>query len=70
MNKKLPLNNFKWSDPNKYTSGFIRNYDDESDKGYLLEVDVHYPKHLHNAQSDQSFLPEKRKKYINPLNMK
>ena len=45
MNKKLPLNNFKWSDPNKYTSGFIRNYDDESDKGYLLEVDVHYSKH-------------------------
>ena len=67
MNKKLPLNNFKWSDQNKYTSEFIKNYDGESDKGYLLEVDVHYPKHLHNAHSDLSFLPEKRKKLHKPF---
>ena len=37
MIKKLPLNGFKWSDPNKYTSKFIKNYDEKSNKGYLFE---------------------------------
>ena len=41
MSRKLPLNNFKWSDQNKFTSEFIKNYDEnKSDKGYLLEVDI------------------------------
>ena len=58
--KKLPLNGFKWSDPKKYTSGFIKNYDDEKNKGYLLEVDIEYPKHLHKSHEDLPYLPEKR----------
>ena len=27
---------------------FIKNYDEDSDKGYILEIDVKYPKRLHN----------------------
>ena len=50
MIKKLPLNGFKWSDPKKYTSESIKNHDDEkSNKGYLFEVDIEYPKHLHKS---------------------
>ena len=30
-------------------------------KGYLLEVDVSYPKDLHNLHSNLSFISEKRK---------
>ena len=26
---------------------FIKTYDAESDEGYILEVDVEYPKNLH-----------------------
>ena len=48
------------SDPNKYTGEFIKNYDDEKNKGYLLEVDIEYPKHLHKSHEDLPFLTEKR----------
>ena len=57
MVKKLPLNRFKWSDPKKYTSEFIKNHD----KGYLLEVDIEYPKHVHKAHENLAFLPERKK---------
>ena len=67
MIKKLPLNGFKWSDPKKYTCELIKNYDDEnSNKGYLLEVDIEYPKHLHKAHEDLPFLPERRKPLDKP----
>ena len=52
MNKKLPLYGFKWSDINMFTVDFIKNYDDEVDKGYLLDVDIEYPKELINLHSD------------------
>ena len=57
MSKKLPVNGFKWIDNNE-TAGlvinedFIKNYDENNDKGYILEVDVKYPKRLHNLHSD------------------
>ena len=30
-------------------------------KGYLLEVDVHYPKELHNSHNDLPFMCERMK---------
>ena len=56
----LPLYGYKWADKAIFTDDFIKNYDDEGDKGYLLEVDVEYPKELHSAHQDLPFLPEKR----------
>ena len=40
---------------------FIKNYDEDSDKGYILEVDVKYPKNLHGLHRDLPFLPKKMK---------
>ena len=40
---------------------FIKNYDEDSDKGYILDIDVEYPKNLHDLQSDLPFLPERMK---------
>ena len=62
INKKLPLNGYEWADEAIFTDDFIKNYDDEGDKGYLLEVDIEYPKELHSAHEDLPFLPEKRLK--------
>ena len=62
MNKKLPLNGYKWADTAIFTDEFIKNYNHNDDKGYLLEVDVVYPKELHSGHRDLTFLPEKRSK--------
>ena len=43
----------------KFTAKFIKNYDEDSDKGYILEVDVKYPKNLHGFHEDLPFLPER-----------
>ena len=38
-----------------------KNYDEVSDKGYIFEVDVEYPKDLHGQHSDLPFLSERMK---------
>ena len=76
MTKKLPLNGFEWCDVDIFTSDFIRNSDDDGDKGYLLDVDIEYPKELVNLHTNLPFLPERRhkipknhhKKRISPIN--
>ena len=40
---------------------FIKNYDEDSNKVYILEVDVEYSKDLHNLHSDLPFLSERIK---------
>ena len=40
---------------------FIKNYDEDNDKGYIFQVDVEYPNDLHGLHSDLPFLPEKMK---------
>ena len=59
MSKKLPVNGFKWIDNNEINEDFIKNYDENNDKGYIFEVDVKYPKKLHELHSDLPFLPER-----------
>ena len=44
MSQKLPVSGFKWEkDISKFTKVFIKKYDEDSDKGYILEVDVNCP---------------------------
>ena len=45
----------------KFDEEFIKNYDEDSHKGHILEVDVKYPKDLHNLHSDLPFLSERIK---------
>ena len=40
---------------------FIKNYDEDSNKVYILEVDVEYSKDLYNLHSDLPFLSERIK---------
>ena len=49
------------SEPSPVDEYFIKNYDKDSDKGYILEVDVKYPKNLQDLHSDLPFLPERIK---------
>ena len=59
MSKKLPVNGFKWTDSNIINEEFIKNYNENDKKGYILEVDIKYPKKLHELHSDLPFLPER-----------
>ena len=59
MSKKLPTNGFKWIDNNEINEDFIKNYDENNDKGYILEVDIKYPKRLIGLHSDLPFLSER-----------
>ena len=51
MSQPLPTGGFKWVTPDEIA--------EQSDKGYLLEVDVKYPKELHNLHNDLPFMCEK-----------
>ena len=59
MSKKLPTNGFKWIDNNEINEVFIKNYNENDTKGYFFEVDVEYPKRLHELHSDLPFLSER-----------
>ena len=62
MFQELPVNGFKWKkNVSKFDEDFIKNYDEDSNKGYILEVDVEYPKDLHNLHSDLPFLSRRMK---------
>ena len=61
MSQKLPVNGFKWKkNVSKFDEDFIKNYDVNSNKGYILEVDIEYPKNLLNLHGDLPFLAERK----------
>ena len=72
MSQKLPVNGFEWVEEDdllKFKESFIKNYAENCDKGYILEVDVKYPKNLHNLQRKfknvtSLFVPYKTKKTV------
>ena len=48
MPQKLPVGGFKWKkNMLKLNEEFIKNYDEDNDKGYIIKVNVKYPKNLH-----------------------
>ena len=62
MSQKLPVNKLKWiNDTSKFKEDFIKNYNEESDEEYFLEVDVQYPEKLHELRNDLPFLPKRMK---------
>ena len=70
MSNKLPVNGFKWLDTSETSAlarndvineEFIKNYDENDNKGYILELYVKYPKRLNELHSDLPFLSERMK---------
>ena len=55
MSQKLPVDGYKWK------KNMLKFNVEDSDKGYIFEVDVEYPKNLHDLHSGLPFLPERMK---------
>ena len=67
MLQKLPilkkkLNNFeRIKDTSQFNEDLIKNYNEESEEGCFLEVDVQYLGKLNELHNDLPFLPERMK---------
>ena len=64
MSQKLPINDIKWikkEELSKFNENFIKNYDENGNIGYFIEVDIDYSKELFNLHKDLPFLPERKK---------
>ena len=56
MSKKFPVNGFRWLGSDEINEEFIKNYNENDKRGYILEVDVKYPKELHELNLSQQAL--------------
>ena len=62
MSQKLSVNKFEQiEETSQFNEDFKKNYNEENDEGYFLEVDVQYPEKLHELQNNLPFLPERKK---------
>ena len=60
MTEKLPVRGFNWMEViSKIDQDFVKVYNNNDNKGYILDVDVDYPSKLKNLHSDLPFLPER-----------
>lgn len=59
MTQSLPMSNFRWLDENEVANFNIANIVDDSSQGFILEVDLHYPVHLHSKHNDYPLAVEK-----------
>ena len=58
MSQHLPTGGFKWLMEKEVN---LSKYNDESEKGLILEVDLEYPEELHDFHNDYPLAPEKIK---------
>ena len=61
MSQYLPTGGFKWLSQKQIEKINVGKYTDDSKKGMILEVDLEYPKELHDLHNDYPLGPEKVK---------
>ena len=67
MTQYLPVGGFKWEKPDNFDETSIMMLGDCDEKGYIFEVDLEYPKKLHDLHNDYPLAVEKFKVSSNML---
>ena len=65
--QKLPCRNYRWLTSDEVANFDVMAVEDNGDLGYGLEVDLHYPEHLHKLHNDLPLAPEKMDIFYNDL---
>lgn len=60
MREKLPHSGFRWLERKEIDVLDINTFDEEDETGYVLEVDLIYPKELHDLHTDYPLAPERK----------
>jgi len=58
MIQHLPTKNFQWCNPENFNSDLILSMRDDQKTGYIFDVDLEYPEHLHDLHNDYPLAPE------------
>ena len=61
MSKSLPTGGFRWLTEQEIEDLDLSEYNGYNEKGLILEVDLEYPKELHDLHNDYPLAPEKIK---------
>ena len=61
MSQPLPTGEFDWLTEEKIATFNVEEVPDDSEEGYILEVDLSYPTDLHDLNNDYPLAPEKMK---------
>ena len=59
MSQYLPTGGFRWMTEKQISKLDLANYNENSKKGLILEVDLEYPKELHNLHNDYPLAAER-----------
>ena len=60
MSQKLPEKEFTWMTQQEVEHFDVTQIGDDADTGYILDVDLEYPRELHDLHSDMPLAPENR----------
>ena len=61
MSQYLPTGGFRWMTEKQINKIDLAKYKEDSEKGFILEVDLKYPEELHDLHNDYPLGPEKVK---------
>ena len=61
MSQPLPTGEFDWLTEQEISTLDIERVPDDSEQGYILEVDLRYPEELHDLHNDYPLAPERMK---------
>ncbi len=67
MCESLPERSFEFMPEHEATTFDYTSVPDDGPTGYILEVDLEYPKHLHDSHSDYPLCPESTAVNVNEL---